>query len=87
MYFEDLIKSTSKTIDEKIDKILFFRANTFITKYWEEIKNLNIYKMIYIDDLHNSREIYELRILDRNFFDYFNLILYMLIVSINFLNM
>lgn len=85
VYYEDLIKVNASTIEEKIhtrlktnekiDKILFFRANTFITKYWEEIKNLNVYKIIYIDDLHNSREIHELRILDRNFFNYFNLIL------------
>lgn len=85
IYYEDLLKFDSNTIEEKIqlylktneriNKILFFRANTLITKYWEEIKNLNIYKIIYVDDLHDSREIHELRILDRNFFNYFNLIL------------
>lgn len=83
--YEDLIKINTNTIEgkiqtylktnDKIEKIIFFRANTLITKYWEEIKNLNIFKIIYIDDLHNSREIYELRILDSNFFNYFNLIL------------
>ena len=61
--------------NDEIKKILFFRANTFITKYWEEIKTLNIFKIIYIDDMHNSKEILELRILDKCFFNYFNLIL------------
>jgi hypothetical protein len=85
IYYEDLIKLNANTIEEKIqiylktnvkiETILFFRANTLITKYWEEIKNLNVYKIIYIDDLHNSREIHELRILDKNIFNYFNLVL------------
>jgi hypothetical protein len=70
----DKIKEYLKT-DLNIEKIIFFRANTFITKHWEEIKNLKVYKIIYIDDLHNSREIIELRVLDKNFFNYFNLII------------
>lgn len=60
---------------EPIGKILFFRANTLITKHWEEIKNLSQCKIIYVDDLHNSKEIQELRSLDRNLFNHFNLIL------------
>lgn len=62
-------------VDTCVKKIMFFRANTFITTHWEEIKTLKIYKIIYIDDLHNSKEIKELKVLDKRFFDYFNLIM------------
>lgn len=61
--------------EEEIKNIIFFRANTLITRYWEEIKSLQIYKIIYIDDMHSSKEIQELRALGRNFFEYFNLII------------
>ena len=70
----DKIKTYLKT-EQDIAKILFFRANTFITMHLEEIKTLRAYKIIYIDDLHDSKEIGELRILDKRFFDYFNLII------------
>lgn len=83
--YEDIFKIEKDTLIEKIQtilnttddikNILFFRANTLITRYWEEIKNLRVFKIIYIDDMHNSREIYELRALGKNFFDYFNLII------------
>jgi hypothetical protein len=70
----DKIKTYLKT-ESNIDKIMFFRANTFITKHWEEIKMLKVYKIVYVDDLHDSREIKELKVLDRRYFDYFDLIL------------
>ena len=82
--YEDLIMNTGTVIEkiqtylnttQNIEKILFFRANTFIVANWEEIKNLNVYKIIYVDDIHNSREIYELRALDKELFNYFDLIL------------
>lgn len=60
---------------EKIDKIFFFRANTLISLHWEEIKNLLLFKIIYVDDLHNSREIRELKFLDKFFYNYFDIIL------------
>lgn len=70
----DRIKNVLNT-NEEISKILFFRANTLITKFYEQIKMMNIFKIIYVDDLHNSLEILELRNLDKNIFDNFNLIL------------
>ena len=62
--------------NEEIKTILFFRANTFISKNYDQIKKLSgIKKIIYVDDLHNSMEMRELRELDPNIFDSFDLIL------------
>ena len=82
--YEDL-ENLSGTICEKIqtfinkfepiNKILFFRANGLIRANWEEIKIMSVYKLIYIDDLHTSKEISELRALDRRFFNYFDKII------------
>jgi len=100
IYYEELLNIDKTTLVEKIqfnlktmepvEKILFFRANTLITKYWEEIKNLNVYKIIYIDDVHASKEIQELRALGKYFFNYFDLIIstyaYCLKKYFNFVN-
>lgn len=85
VYYEDIFCTNANTLiekiqtllntNEKIENILFFRANTLIMKYWEEIKNLKVYKIIYIDDIHGSKEMAELRTLGKYFFNYFDLIL------------
>lgn len=82
---EEIFRISKNTLVEKIQtitnsteyikNIIFFRANTLITRYWEEIKLLETYKILYIDDMHSSKEIQELRALGKNFFDYFNLII------------
>lgn len=74
----DVLVKISKALNstEEVKTILFFRANTFISQNYSQIKNLkNIKKIIYLDDLHGSMEISELKQLDPNIFDSFDLIL------------
>ena len=62
--------------EEDIKHIIFFRCNTLIRRYYEDIKSENkIYKILYLDDLHNSNEIRELRCFKKDIFLQFNLII------------
>ncbi len=59
-----------------IKNILFFRANTFISQNYQQIKELkDIKKILYVDDLHRSLEIRELKHLDANIIDSFDLVI------------
>jgi hypothetical protein len=83
LYIEDIINdykiSIIETIKNKINIepniILFFRANTLISKYRFEIKNIKSYKILYIDDLHDSNEITELKYMKPYVINKFDLIL------------
>jgi hypothetical protein len=75
---EDL-NLTDKNFDDyfsNFDCVIFFRTNTFIKKHYENIKkNKKFKKILYLDDLHTSPEINELRELDPAFYNLFDLIL------------
>jgi len=70
---EEDIKSFDDIKTYKI--IILFRCNRFIKTYYNEIKISDIKFILYLDDLHNSPEIQELKNLDNNFPNSFNLIL------------
>ncbi len=77
---EEKDKNLFSKIEEKekgkIGRILFFRSNTLIRRYYEDIKReKSIYKMLYMDDMHDSNEIRELRCYKKDIFMIFDLIL------------
>jgi hypothetical protein len=56
-----------------VSVILFWRANTLLINQYQNIINNNIKKFIYLDDLHDSPEIKELKNISDNFFHHFDI--------------
>ena len=83
VYLEDLLEGDLPLLNKliqllksNIKRVMFYRANTLIKKYFNEIKKWTLFKIIFIDDMHDSTEIKELKRLDIRFNKYFDLVLF-----------
>ena len=73
---EELLGQNIKNVlqnkfNEQPTVILFWRCNTLLVQQFDFIKNWDVIKSIYLDDLHHSPEIQELKNIDNSFFDHF----------------
>lgn len=84
VYLEDLLEGNYPLLNKlilflnsNIKRVLFYRANTLLKKYLYEIKKWeNIFTIIYIDDMHDSTEIRELKKTDIRFNTFFDMVLF-----------